>query len=171
MTSFPRILAVPVTSGVPATSGVGVTMAVAGIFAGSALTAIPTLDRESRTPTITPPSAVDNSTTGDGTLNVDVSVNGPAISTGYVPCSAIRIGQLCNSAQGWPLDADHFFRAAGGDTVTVHAYGFGLAETKSASIPLDMENCPQPEPVSVPKQSPIRSVSDETVASPTPTVV
>ena len=112
---------------------------------------------------------------GDGALNVDVWVNGQVVSSGSVPCSATRIGQQCNSAQGWPIDADHFFCAAGGDTVTVHAYGFGLDETKSASIPRDMENCPEPDPEPVPEPNPQPSVSDEPdvtdepVASPTPT--
>ena len=106
---------------------------------------------------------------GDGALNVDVSVNGQVVSTGSVPCSATRIGQLCNSAQGWPLDAEHFFCAAGGDTVTVHAYGFGLDETKSASIPRDMENCPEPEPEPVPEPDPQPSVTDEPVVSNEPT--
>ncbi len=104
---------------------------------------------------------------GEGALNVDVSVNGQVVSTGSVPCSATRMGQLCNTAQGWPLDADHFFCAAGGDTVTVHAYGFGLDETTSASIPREMENCPKPEPEPAPNPQP--SVTDEPVVPNEPT--
>ena len=90
---------------------------------------------------------------GDGVLTVDVSINGQMVSTGSVPCTSTRVGQFCNSGVGWPLDADHFFCAPGGDTVTVHAYGFGIDETKSVSIAPAMENCPSPQPQPQPDPS------------------
>jgi len=91
---------------------------------------------------------------GNGVLTVDVSINGQMVSTGSVPCTATRVGQFCNSGVGWPLDADHFFCAPGGDTVTVHAYGFGIDETKSVSIAPEMENCPAPQPEPQPQPEP-----------------
>ena len=91
---------------------------------------------------------------GDGVLTVDISINGQMVSTGSVPCAATRVGQFCNSGIGWPLDAEHFFCAPGVDTVTVHAFGFGLDETKSANIPAEMENCPAPQPEPQPQPEP-----------------
>lgn len=100
---------------------------------------------------------------GDGSLSIEVFLNGQWWGNSNVPCVYTLVGQPCNLAMGDMLDAEHGYCAPGGDVLTIHAFGFGLDETKTVAIPAEFENCPsmiapepesQPEPTVVPTETP-----------------
>jgi hypothetical protein len=105
---------------------------------------------------------------GEGSLTVEVFLNGQWWANSKVPCVHTQVGQPCNLAMGDMLDAEHGYCAPGGDVLTIRAFGFGIDETKTVAVPAEFRNCPtivapepdsQPEPTVAPTETPIPSQS------------
>jgi hypothetical protein len=105
---------------------------------------------------------------GEGSLTIEVFLNGNWWANSSVPCSHTRVGQTCGLAGGDLLDAEHGYCAPGGDVLQIRAHGFGIDETKTVAIPRDVQNCPAlPEPEPEPEPT-AESVPENDATEPEP---